>query len=30
MDFLDVERAAFLKPPMIAEPPAPVAAVSTT
>jgi phospholipase C len=30
MDFLDVERAAFLKPPAIDEPPAPVAAVSTT
>jgi hypothetical protein len=30
MDFLDVERAAFLTPPTIAEPPAPVAAASTT
>jgi phospholipase C len=30
MDFLDVERAAFLTPPAIAEPPAPVAAASTT
>ncbi len=29
MDFLDVGAAAFLKPPTIAEPPAPVAAAST-
>jgi phospholipase C len=28
-DFLDVERAAFLEPPTIAEPPAPVAAATT-
>jgi phospholipase C len=29
-DFLDVERAAFMQPPAIAEPPAPVAAATTT
>jgi phospholipase C len=29
MDFLDVGSAAFLNPPTIAEPPAPVAAAST-
>jgi phospholipase C len=28
-DFLDVEQAAFLEPPTIAEPPAPVAAAAT-
>jgi phospholipase C len=30
MDFLDVSQAAFMQPPTIAEPPAPVAAASTT
>ena len=30
MDFLDVERAAFLNPPTIAEPPAPLVAATTT
>ncbi len=30
MDFLDVAQAAFMQPPTIAEPPAPVAAASTT
>ncbi len=29
-DFLDLEQAAFLEPPTIAEPPAPVAAAATT
>jgi phospholipase C len=29
-DFLDVAQAAFLNPPTIAEPPAPVAAATTT
>jgi hypothetical protein len=29
MDFLDIERAAFLNPPTIAEAPAPVGAATT-
>ena len=30
MDFLNVENAAFMQPPTIAEPPAPVATATTT